>query len=122
MAFPRRTLTSPANTSKTLFFDALLRCIAEEAPDGIVLGLPLLADGGESLTTRQVRNFARRLKHRTSIPLYFMPELLSSQEAEADLREAGVFGHRRTAILDQQAAVRILESFLHEPEERRRRA
>lgn len=122
MAFPRRTLISPANSSRERFFDALLRCIADEAPDGIVLGLPLLADGGESLTTRQVRNFAKRLKRRTPLPLYLMPELLSSQEAEADLREAGLARRRRAAVLDQQAAVRILESFLNQAEEHRRRA
>ena len=84
--------------------------------------LPLLENGEETLTTRQIRHFTERLKRRVDLPIYFMPELLSSQEAEADLREAGIRPRDRRAVLDQQAAVRILESFLSEPEDRRRTA
>ncbi len=51
-----------------------------------------------------------------------MPELLSSEEAWADLREAGVRVGKRKAVLDQQAAVRILASFLALPPEQRRPA
>ena len=51
-----------------------------------------------------------------------MPEFLSSEEAAADLEEAGLRRDRRKDVLDQQAAVRILESFLAEPEDRRIRA
>ena len=41
-----------------------------------------------------------------------MTEVLSSEEAWADLREAGLKVRKRKAVLDQQAAVRILSSFL----------
>ena len=81
--------------------------------------LPLLDDGGDSLTTRQVRRVAERLKRRLSVPLYFMPEFLSSEEAWSDLREAGVRRPRRKDVLDQQAAVRILQSFLSLPPDQR---
>ena len=83
------------------------------------MGLPLLDDGTESLTTRQVRNVAQRLRRRLDLPFYWMPELLSSVEAEMDLREAGMKRHRRKAVLDQQAAVRILSSFLALPPRQR---
>lgn len=122
MAFPRRTLLSPAQHSKSKFFSALLACIEEESPQALVVGLPLLADGEESLTTRQVRNFVTRLKRRTELPVYLMPELLSTHEAEALLRETGMGERQLKSVADQQAAVRILESFLVEPESARRRA
>jgi len=48
-----------------------------------------------------------------------MPETLSSHEAEHDLREAGRREKDLRAVVDQQAAVRILESFLNTPEEKR---
>ena len=48
-----------------------------------------------------------------------MPEFLSSEEAWSDLREAGVRRPRRKDVLDQQAAVRILQSFLSLPPDQR---
>ena len=49
-----------------------------------------------------------------------MSELLSSEAAERELREVGRTGRRCKAVLDQQAAVRILESFLSlSPDQRR---
>ena len=81
----------------------------------MVVGLPLLADGSDSLTTRQIRNFVRKLLHRLPCPVYLMEEFLSSEEAAWDLEEAGLRRSRRKGVLDQQAAVRILESYLHSP-------
>ena len=122
MAFPRCTVTMAPGATRAAFFEKLLRVIADEAPRALVVGLPLRENGEETLTTRQVRHFTERLKRRVDLPVYFMPELLSSREAEADLREVGVRARDRRAVLDQQAAVRILESFLNEPGDRRRTA
>ncbi len=116
MAFPRRTITM---TTKDRFFGELLAFIEEERPAGIVVGLPTLLDGTETLMTRQVRNFAARLMRRCDLPVYFMAEMLSSHEAEADLREAGLDNREIRKVVDQQAAVRILETFLEEPVDRR---
>jgi putative Holliday junction resolvase len=51
-----------------------------------------------------------------------MPELLSSAEALQDMRQAGAKADKRRTALDQQAAVRILASFLSLPPDRRRLA
>lgn len=122
MAFPRCTLCAPAGSPRALFFVQLLDCITREQPDALVVGLPLLDNGEDSLTTRQVRNFVERLKRRVTLPVYFMPEFLSSYAAEGDLNHASLNGVQKKAVLDQQAAVCILESFLAEPEARRRLA
>ncbi len=118
MAFPRTTVHL---TTRERFFAELMACVAAEAPDAIVVGLPLCLDGSESLTTRQVRHFVERLKRRTDLPVYWMNEQLSSYEAENDLRAAGA-GRKLRAVVDQQAACRILESFLALPEIQRSRA
>ena len=115
MAFPRTTIAPGKNATRAAFFDALLDVLRREAPAAVVVGLPLTAEGDDSLTTRQVRNFVQSLKRRTDLPVYWMNETLSSQEAEADLHEAGLFGRQASAVLDQQAAVRILDSFLNLP-------
>lgn len=116
MAFPRRTIVM---STRDAFFAELLSVVEKERPAGVVVGLPLLAGGEETLITRQVRNFVARLRRRSSLPVYLVAEELSSFEAGEDLREAGLSFREREAVVDQQAAVRILESFLNLPEDRR---
>ena len=122
LAFPLTTLRLEEHAGRKEFLAALAATITAEAAGAVVMGLPLLDDGTDSLTTRQVRNITARLKRRLDLPVFYMPELLSSEEAWADLREAGVRGGKRKAVLDQQAAVRILASFLALPPEQRRPA
>lgn len=116
MAFPLRTIVKETRAE---FFAELLHCLEQESAEAVVVGLPLSMDGTESLSTRQVRNFVARLRRRTSLPVYLMNEQLSTCEAEEDLRSAGLRGERLRQVLDQQAAVRILESFLAIPETER---
>lgn len=116
MAFPRTTITMK---TRDRFFEELLTIIEKEQPHAIVVGLPLSLNKEETLTTRQVRNFTARLKRRCSLPVYYMEEALSSNEAEERLRDAVVPVSKRKGILDQQAAILILESFLRLPEEKR---
>ena len=119
MAFPRRTLIM---NTRAQFFAELVACLTEEAAEAVVVGLPLSMDESESLITRRVRHFVERLKRRTELPVFWMNEQLSSHEAEQDLRMADVRGARIRAVVDQQAACRILESFLAQPEHMRSRA
>ena len=116
MAFPRCTL---ARDTRDGFFSELLALLERERPDAVVLGLPLHVDGTECLTTRQVRNFVASLKRRMALPLYWIDEALTSRQAESDLREAGLSARAIKQVVDQQAAVRILETFLAQPENRR---
>lgn len=113
MVFPRPAIL---RTTRQEFFERLLDLIEEERPAAIVLGLPLCRGGLDSLTTRQVRNFAASLGRRCTLPIYFMDEALSSSEAESRMRESGLVdlrGSREAGLIDSQAAVGILESFLN---------
>ena len=119
MAFPLATVRLQDYPDRKLFLAALAEKIIETGAEAVVVGLPLTQDGEESLTTRQVRNVTQRLKRRVPLPFYYLVEELSSEEAWADLREAGLKMRKRKAVLDQQAAVRILSSFLSlAPQER----
>lgn len=114
MAFPYRTITR--STREALFAD-LAQVLDSEKVEAIVVGLPLNLDGSDSMTTRQARNFAQSLGRRTDLPIHLMDERLSSAAAEEELIEAGLTKRRqRKAVLDQQAAVRILESWLSRPQ------
>ncbi len=119
MAFARSTITWGRNGTRATFFSTLMEIIQKEAPSAIVVGLPCAEDGTDSLTTRQVRNFVKSLKRRTTLPIFWMNERLSSFEALDRLHQAGVYGAKVEAVLDQQAAVCILESFLSMPEHTR---
>ena len=116
MAFPYRTVV---RTTREALFAELLGVIESEGVEEIVVGLPLLLDGGDSMTTRQARNFAASLGRRTEVPIVLVDERLSSAAAEEELVEAGLTKRsKRKPVLDQQAAVRILETHL----DQRRRA
>ncbi len=109
MALPYATLE---RTTRDRFFFELAAIIDREGVEKIVLGLPLTLDGEESLTTRQVRNFSEQLQRRFERPVVLVDERLSTHAAKADLDAAGVKKRRQKKVLDQQAAVRILETHL----------
>lgn len=116
MAFPRATILM---RGKEAFFSELLALAEEEGVEAFVIGLPLRENGEDGETARRVRNMAARLKRRTPLPVYFMPETLSSHDAESRLREAGKKRASLRGRLDRAAAAAILESFLALPETRR---
>ncbi len=110
MAFPFTTLVKKDRTS---FFAELLAVLEQEDIQGIVVGLPQSLDGRETLRARQVLNFVRRLQRRTDLPVFLTDESLSSEEAEERLRAAGLNPEKRKAVLDQEAAVIILQRYLN---------
>jgi putative Holliday junction resolvase len=115
-AFPRATIMM---RGKEAFFAELLALAEAEGVEAFVMGLPLRENGEESEMTRRARNAAARLARRSPLPVFLMPENLSSREAEARLREAGLAGKKLKERLDRAAAAAILESFLNLPEEKR---
>jgi len=116
LAFPLATIT---RTSRDALFAGLVEIVGHEGAEAVVVGWPAPAQGQDSLTARQAVNFAQSLARRVSVPVWLMDETLSSEEALGDLRTAGVKRVKREAVLDQQAAVRILQSYLAAPESAR---
>ncbi len=115
IVFPLCTLD---RTVKKNFFENFSNIIAEHKPTALVLGLPLHEDGSPCITTNQVKNFAASLARRYPLPIYLMEELLSSFEAEENMRSMGVNAKKIKKHVDQEAAVLILESFLTAPQKK----
>jgi len=113
---PTGTLVSPyrtiERTTRDALFDELAEILQKESVTTIVVGLPLSLDGQDTLTTRQVRNFAQSLGRRTDLPIHLVDERLSSALAEEELNAAGLRGQKQKAALDSQAAAVILRSWL----------
>ena len=111
LVFPVATYVLHDYRNRSELLDALAGTIQERGCGACVFGLPL-KDGAETEMSRIVRNASKRLQRRTALPLFFFDETLSSEEALQDLRVCRVPVSKRKAVLDQQAAVRILETFL----------
>ena len=81
----------------------------------IVAGIPLLASGEESSQTRKTTEFAQAIADKFGMPVHLQPESLTSRAAEELLDRRGVpRGPERKAVLDQYAAVVILQDWLDE--------
>ena len=79
----------------------------------LVVGLPIRMDGTEGSSAAKVRAFADRLRERIpTIPLVFVDETLTTATAAGKLREAGRNAKQQKAIIDQAAAVEILNQWM----------
>ena len=81
----------------------------------LVLGLPIRMDGSEGNSAAKVRAFAEILQNRIpTIPLVFIDETLTTSSASEKLRQAGRNAKQQKAIIDQAAAVEILNLWMEE--------
>lgn len=119
LAFPLCTVRLSDFPDRKAQLDAIALMAQNERAEALVLGLPLSADGAETESCARVRNLVPRLRRRLGLPIFLMDEHLSSDEAESGLKALGLAGRRRREVLDQQAAVLILESFLRLAPEKR---
>lgn len=107
--FPFRTL---ARRSVAKDADELARICASQAITHLIVGLPLNLEGEEARSAKLARQVAEALVARTNLPLAWVDERFSTLEAERRLREAGAPADRRKEVIDQYAAVVILEDWL----------
>lgn len=85
---------------------------SEEAVE-VVVGLPRSLSGGEGPAAARVREFAAGLAREVApVPVRLCDERLSTVSAESMLRERGRSGRARRAVVDQAAAVVILQQAL----------
>lgn len=81
----------------------------------LVVGLPVRMDGTEGVSAIKVRKFAKQLRERLpAIPVVFVDETLTTSSASAKLREAGKKAKDQKGIIDQAAAVEILNLWMGE--------
>lgn len=109
IAMPLTTLERVSDAALT---DALAALVAEHVVGTVVVGLPLRLDGSESESSRKARKLAAALEPRVTAEVVLWDERLSTAQAERALREGGVRGRDKKAVVDQVAATLILQSFL----------
>src|SRR5258708_32051758 len=90
----------------------LLALAAERRAAGFVLGLPINMDGSEGPRAQSTRAFARNLASVTQLPIGLWDERLSTVAVERELIAAEMSRARRKAVIDQHAAIFILQGAL----------
>ena len=96
----------------------ILELLKEYDCDTVILGLPLKLDGTESPQTEKVREFREKLENKLrssgmgNILVDYYDERLTTVMAEKVLIDADVSRSRRKKVIDKQAAVLILQSYL----------
>ncbi len=91
----------------------IARLVRDEEVLEVVVGLPRSLSGGEGPAAAKVRGFVVRLAERVApVPVRLVDERLTTVSAEAMLRDRGTKGPQRRAVVDQVAAVMILQHAL----------
>lgn len=118
---PEGILAHPVETIDTRQVDPLERIAALVEERGIrtlVVGLPLRTDGSEGDSAAKVREFAANLSARLpDLPLHLIDESFTTQAAATKLHQAGRNAKRQKSIIDQAAAVEILEAWVESIED-----
>lgn len=105
-------ITTLQRRNKRTDLAELRKVISEYAVSEIVVGYPLRLSGTASAQTGKVTEFAEVLKKTFGLPVHLWDERLSSAQANRLLRETDMSIRRRAEVVDQMAAVLILQSFM----------
>jgi len=92
--------------------DHLRRTIKQYGIGELLMGLPLRMSGAEGIQSEKVHVFAGELRRKFKLPVHLFDERLTSVEANRVLRQTDMSIRRRAEVVDQVAAVLILQSFL----------
>jgi putative Holliday junction resolvase len=112
LATPLKVLQAGSNS-----ISEIAAIIDSQGVERIVIGFPLNMDGSRGSAAEKVVAFARSLQTRTSKPIVFVDERLSSFEAEQTLVARRRGGEKLTRKskkerLDAVAAAQFLQEFL----------
>ena len=92
--------------------------VKEYECSAVVLGLPINLDGSDSVQTQKVYDFKTKLENKfrstglSHVKLEWKDERLTTVMAERVLIDADVSRKNRKKVIDKQAAVIILQSYL----------
>lgn len=110
-----------AGTYKTLRFqsddydealDKVLEVVNELKPDIIVLGMPYLLNDDIGERGEICLAFGKQLEIESGVPVKMMDERMTTVESENILLEADLSRKKRKKVIDQMAAVQILQRYL----------
>jgi putative Holliday junction resolvase len=93
--------------------EKLMEIVKDRGVDRLVVGLPLELDDSESRSARLARQVGEALGEAMDLKPIYIDERYSSVDAEEVLVAADLSRKRRKQVIDQTAAVFILQSYLN---------
>ncbi|RBY76732.1 Holliday junction resolvase RuvX [Geodermatophilus sp. TF02-6] len=120
---PTGTLASPLETVRRARdesdLDRIAALVAEHEVTEVVVGEPRHLSGASGASAREARAYARALGGRIgSVPVHLVDERLSTVTAASSLRANGLDSRQQRGVIDQAAAVVILQAYLDAQRER----
>jgi putative Holliday junction resolvase len=113
-------VTLARDTESARDIDEIATLVAERSVVEVVVGLPRTLRGRDGTSAQFARQYAADLAPRIApVPVVLVDERLTSVTANRILVERRVPGRSRRAVVDQIAAVEILQSRLDELRARR---
>jgi putative holliday junction resolvase len=114
---PTGTLASPLETlrrAKSMSdIDRLAALVVEHEVTEVVVGEPVHLSGASGASARDASNYAQELADRIpDVPVILIDERLSTVTAASHLRQGGIDSRKQRPVIDQAAAVVILQQFL----------
>jgi putative holliday junction resolvase len=114
---PTGTLASPLETLRRAKdgadLDALAALVVEHEVAEVVVGEPRHLSGASGASAEDAAAYAQALADRIAdVPVHMIDERLSTVTAASALRASGVDSRRQRPVIDQAAAVVILQSYL----------
>jgi len=114
---PTGTLASPLETlhraKNRADLDRLAALVVEHEVAEVVVGEPVHLSGASGASAEDASNYAQELADRIpDVPVILIDERLSTVTAASHLREGGIDSRKQRPVIDQAAAVVILQQFL----------
>ena len=92
--------------------EVLIALAKEMNVDRFIIGLPLNMDGSAGTRAEMTRKFGSSLEETSSIPVIYWDERLTTVAAHSALHEGDVSARKRKEVIDQVAAVLILQGWM----------
>lgn len=115
LATPLKTVSRDNSDESQIPADMveLARLVEEHGSVEVVLGLPINLAGQEGPAAVHIRAYAQKLATIIApVPVLLTDERMSTAVAARRLSDRGVRGKRQRAVVDQAAAVEILQGWL----------
>jgi putative holliday junction resolvase len=114
---PSGTLASPLETLRRAKdgsdLDKLAALVVEHEVAEVVVGEPRHLSGASGASARDASAYSQALAGRIAdVPVHLIDERLSTVTAASHLRDSGIDSRKQRPVIDQAAAVVILQQFL----------
>jgi len=91
--------------------------VRKRGVEGLVVGLPLNAEGKRGPQAQRTEAFIDILIKRVELPVHWVDERFTTAQSERVLLEGDVSRKRRKQVIDQLAAQLILQDYLEKKRE-----